>query len=124
MVGERKVGSGMPPVSLSIPRPGLAPVRAELRAARAKNGEYFLGAELEDPSPTQRLMDLASRHHLTKTESRVLQLLSLGLSDKEIAARLFVSVATVHSHVNHVLRKMGLNSRVHAILRVHGVKGV
>jgi DNA-binding CsgD family transcriptional regulator len=49
---------------------------------------------------------------LTPTERRVVQLLSEGLPNNDIAARLFVSPRTVQSHLTHVYTKLGLTSRV------------
>jgi predicted ATPase/class 3 adenylate cyclase/DNA-binding CsgD family transcriptional regulator len=49
---------------------------------------------------------------LTPTEHQVVQLLSEGLANNDIAARLFVSPRTVQSHLTHVYAKLGLTSRV------------
>jgi DNA-binding CsgD family transcriptional regulator len=48
---------------------------------------------------------------LTETELRVTWLVAEGLSNPQIAERLFVSRRTVQTHVSHVLRKLGLSSR-------------
>ncbi len=50
---------------------------------------------------------------LTASERRVAELAAEGLSNKEIAARLFVSVHTVEVHLSHVYAKLGINSRGH-----------
>ena len=49
---------------------------------------------------------------LTPTERRVVQLVSEGLANTDIATRLFVSPRTVQSHLTHVYTKLGLTSRV------------
>jgi predicted ATPase/class 3 adenylate cyclase/DNA-binding CsgD family transcriptional regulator len=49
---------------------------------------------------------------LTPTERDVVRLVSDGLGNKDIAARLFVSPRTVQTHLTHVYTKLGLTSRV------------
>jgi DNA-binding CsgD family transcriptional regulator len=49
---------------------------------------------------------------LTTTEAKVADLVAEGLSNPEIAERMFISRHTVHTHVSHVLAKLGLGSRV------------
>jgi DNA-binding CsgD family transcriptional regulator len=56
----------------------------------------------------------APPHGLTVRELQVLRLLSKGLSDREIAERLFISPHTVMRHVAGVLGKLGVNSRTAA----------
>jgi DNA-binding CsgD family transcriptional regulator/tetratricopeptide (TPR) repeat protein len=53
---------------------------------------------------------------LTAAERRVAELVARGLTDREIAGRLVVSVRTVHSHVSRVLAKLGCSSRVEVVL--------
>ncbi|MGY1795153.1 LuxR C-terminal-related transcriptional regulator [Geodermatophilus sp. SYSU D00525] len=54
---------------------------------------------------------------LTRREQQVLGLLAIGLSDREVAARLVISPKTVHKHVGAVLRKSGTASRTAAVVR-------
>jgi DNA-binding CsgD family transcriptional regulator len=52
---------------------------------------------------------------LTRREAEVLTLVQEGLSNAEIAARLFLSEKTVHHHVSAILRKLGVSSRGRAV---------
>ena len=61
-------------------------------------------------SPASQLPD-----GLTPREAEVLGLIGAGLSNTEIAAQLFVNEATVKSHVNHMLPKIGARDRAQAV---------
>jgi DNA-binding CsgD family transcriptional regulator len=49
---------------------------------------------------------------MTKSELAVAELVADGLTNREIAERLFVSPHTVNTHLRHVFAKLQLNSRV------------
>jgi DNA-binding NarL/FixJ family response regulator len=86
------------------------------------------GEALLAPTITRRLIEEFVRRpppgatlpgpldELTEREREVLELIARGLSNAEIAAKLFVSDATVKTHINHVLQKLHLRDRVQAVV--------
>jgi DNA-binding NarL/FixJ family response regulator len=87
------------------------------------------GEALLAPTVTRRLLDRfahtlpdsnrtapAALAELTERELEVLTLLASGLSNAELAERLFVSETTVKTHVSSILRKLGLRDRVQAVV--------
>jgi DNA-binding CsgD family transcriptional regulator len=65
-------------------------------------------------TPPRRRSDDADTAGLTRREAEVLQLLGFGLSNPEIADRLYISRKTVEHHVGRILAKLGLRSRAEA----------
>jgi DNA-binding NarL/FixJ family response regulator len=53
-------------------------------------------------------------HALSRREQQLAQLISSGLSNKEIASKLNLSEQTVKNHVRHIFRKLGVNDRLTA----------
>ena len=60
----------------------------------------------------------AGAQHLTPRELEILHLIEGRLSNKEIAARLFIEVATVKNHVHNILEKLHVRSRDEAAARL------
>jgi DNA-binding NarL/FixJ family response regulator len=80
-----------------------------------------LVATFHDPAPRRRTLLAAEQASgLTSREWQVLDLLRRGLSTAEIADRLFVSRATVRSHIAAVLRKLRVPDRESAIRLLEG----
>jgi DNA-binding NarL/FixJ family response regulator len=75
--------------------------------------DRFAGALPEGPAP-----DISE---LTEREVEVLRLVALALTNAEIAERLFLTEATVKTHVSSVLRKLGLRDRVQAVVLAYDV---
>jgi len=72
--------------------------------------ERFARRDTDPPAPHR---DLAT---LTPREREVLCLLAQGLSNAELAAHLYLSEATVKTHVARILAKLGLRDRVQAVV--------
>lgn len=92
------------------------------------------GDGMIDPSVTTRLIatfrereggaalrDPAVLDDLTGREREVLMLVSRGLSNGEIAARLFVSEGTVKTHVKRIFAKLGVHDRTQAVILAYEV---
>jgi DNA-binding NarL/FixJ family response regulator len=89
------------------------------------------GDALLAPSVTRRLVEDFVRRpppgeerpellaSLTEREQEVLELIARGLSNAEIAAKLFLSGATVKTHVNRILSKLELRDRVQAVVAAY-----
>jgi DNA-binding NarL/FixJ family response regulator len=86
------------------------------------------GNALLSPSVTKRLIEEFARQpeiesvdspqlgDLTERELEVLRLLATGLSNREIATKLYIGEATAKTHVSRVLTKLGVRDRVQAVV--------
>jgi DNA-binding NarL/FixJ family response regulator len=90
------------------------------------------GQSVLDPQVQRRLLAAATApagptlpDGLTAREGEVLALIAEGLSNREIARRLYVSEATVKSHINRLFAKTGVRDRAQAVQYAyrHGLAG-
>jgi len=54
---------------------------------------------------------------LSERELEVLNLISKGLTNQEIASRLFISLNTIKAHTRNIYSKIGVNNRTHAVTK-------
>ena len=73
---------------------------------------------LHEFSNVQKHEDEKAKHYeaLTSREKEVLACIAKAMSNKEIAAQLFISDKTVKNHLSHIFRKLHINDRTSAAL--------
>jgi DNA-binding NarL/FixJ family response regulator len=112
-VGEAIIPSAMAPslltefAALAQNQPGGDPT-----AIQKDNGQAGTAAEADLIIPTPQ----TDSNLLTPREYQVLELVALGLANKEISVRLVISENTVRSHLRSILDKLHMNNRVQAAL--------
>lgn len=74
-----------------------------------------------DRQPPAQKVDL-SMYHITDREAEVIDLVGQGLTNKEIAASLSLSVNTVNNHIANIFGKTGVRSRIDLLNLIH--KGI
>jgi DNA-binding NarL/FixJ family response regulator len=78
---------------------------------KVATGESFV-----DPALMPSVLAAKDREELlTAREREILKLLADGMSNSDVAAKLFISQETVKSHVRHILTKLEADTRTHAV---------
>ena len=87
----------------------------DISAVPLRDGDQVIGMfgqvvdlEVDEPPPT-------AHPQLTPRQTEVLRLLELGRSTNQIAGELHLSTETVRNHIRHILRALGVNSRLEAV---------
>ena len=80
----------------------------------AKFFDYFQKSQEEEKSYINNEDNLLN--YLTQREEEVLELLTEGISYKEVATRLFISDTTVKTHVNNIFQKLQVSDKTQAVL--------
>lgn len=95
-----------------------AVARGQVLLQTPSAAQLLASLSLANP-PQQAAQSPADNLGLTEREREVLHLVVLGHSNTEIAGELFVSEATVKTHINHLFSKLGARDRAHAIALAH-----
>ncbi len=61
---------------------------------------------------------------LTKREKQILTLLIQSYTTKDIAEKLYISEKTVRNHISNVIQKLGVESRIQAVLELMKMKEI
>ena len=88
----------------------------DLKAAidRVLAGETVFPVAIEEKIETEVHQD--DIEELSDREFQVLELLAQGMSNRQLAAELFISEKTVKNHVSNILRKLSVNDRTQAVI--------
>lgn len=76
---------------------------------------------LQDEQKENHLIKNCLKLGLSKRESEIIELISKGNSNQDIAEKLFLSVNTVKTHVNNIFNKLGVNNRMSVINKVNSL---
>jgi PAS domain S-box-containing protein len=89
-------------------------IMVDISAVPLWDGDHVIGmfgqvvdVEIDEPP--------AAHPHLTPRQTEVLRLLEHGRSTTQIAAELHLSTETVRNHIRHILRALGVHSRLEAV---------
>jgi DNA-binding CsgD family transcriptional regulator/tetratricopeptide (TPR) repeat protein len=100
-------------------RMGAAPLLEELEAVVRRARLQLAGPEAPAPDDKTGAPDELERLGLTAREAEVLRLVADGLSNSQIAEKLFISRKTASVHVSNILSKLGVSTRVEAAALAH-----
>jgi PAS domain S-box-containing protein len=90
-------------------------LECEVSGVRLTRGGHVVGVFGQVPQWEEAAHQSAPHPHLTPRQAEVLRLLEHGRSTTQIAHELHLSQETVRNHVRHLLRALGVNSRLEAV---------
>ena len=90
-------------LALKLSKPKIETVMVEKEVYVNRNENFVLDTSL------------VSQLELSKRELEILSLLAQGYSNQEIAAKLFVSLSTVKTHIQNLFEKLEVNRRIKAV---------
>ncbi|MCP5052799.1 MAG: response regulator transcription factor, partial [bacterium] len=101
----------------------LSSEKLEKALLRVKRGEIWVSRNVINLSlqtmatyRSTHMLKKQNRYGLSDRELEILKTMVMGLKNKEIAKKLFISEKTVKTHINKIFKKLGANTRAAAIL--------
>lgn len=94
-------------------------VIAEALRAVSAGGQYFAPRAAAALATAFRTREAGAESQLTDRELEVARLLATGAGNRQIAKTLFISEATVKTHLIHIYRKLGASNRTAAVAALH-----
>ncbi|TNE60350.1 MAG: response regulator transcription factor [Bacteroidetes bacterium] len=92
-------------------------------------GRHFTSASKTKPAPSAEqplsepeLEQVLARHNITPREYEVLQFIAQGLSNQEIADRMFVSLNTIKTHTSNLFSKLDVQRRTQAVQKARALR--
>ena len=90
-------------------------ILVDISAVPLRDGDHVIGMFGQVVDVTVDQPPPPAHPHLTPRQTEVLRLLEQGRSTNQIATELHLSVETVRSHIRHILRALGVHSRLEAV---------
>lgn len=117
-IDERRVvrGALIAGVSAFVPKHAPRDAFREAFATIARGDVHSSRLALDSSAPTPSEEALARFALLTRQQARILQLVSAGLMNKQIAHELSIAETTVKAHVTAIMRKLRVQTRTQAVL--------
>jgi len=104
---------------IKLQLPGDAhPVGVTIRAVNWNGGALRFVISFQKEAQPEMQYELLTRHGLTARQADIAQLVSVGLTNAEIAEKLCISTRTVENHLRTIYEKAGVNNRTSLIYRL------
>jgi LuxR family maltose regulon positive regulatory protein len=112
-----ELGSPMKGLLLQLQKQNISSVFVEQLVASFQDNSQRAVTELDEDQSSALTQPVSPLVSLTSREKEILELLVQGHANKDIAARLFVSIDTVKTHLRNIYGKLDVKSRLQAVAK-------